>query len=248
VIDAGQVVCWGEDVPTLLASIPKVSEPKAVATGATHACALDAGGVQCWGDLVAGDLKPRELTLTSQLAVGGGDGWAHACARHLQGVTCWGANNFGQAHYDGAPLHVLHASEARINASAEKVWSIIMDLDKYPEWNPYTIRMQSTLKIGDPMVMTVKMNDLITLEQTEYIRVLEQGHKVCWGINTDTPAFNSGERCQWLEPLPGGGTLWRNEDLIEGTANELVTSLFGNDVQVGFDAVGVALKRRAERD
>lgn len=245
-IDSGKVVCWGGAVREILGNIPSVSEPQLIATGASHACVLDKNGVTCWGDPVAGDLKPRELTMTSQLAVGGGDGWGHACARHLQGVVCWGANNFGQAHYDGAPLHVVHASEARIAASSEKVWQIIMDLESYPEWNPYTIHMESTLKVGDAMNMKVKMSELLTLDQTEYIRVLEAGHKVCWGINSDTPAFNSGERCQWLEPLAGGATLWRNEDLIEGTANELVTGLFGDDVQNGFDAVGVALKQRAE--
>jgi hypothetical protein len=245
-IDAGKVVCRARGPAAILSSIPDVVEPQLVATGASHACVLDKSGVHCWGDAVAGDLTPRELTLTRQLAVGGGDGWAHACARHLQGVACWGANNFGQAHYDGAPLHIVHASESRINASAEKVWQVIMDLESYPEWNPYTIHMESTLKVGDAMNMKVKMSELLTLDQTEYIRVLEPGHKVCWGINSDTPSFNSGERCQWLEPLPGGGTLWRNEDLIEGTANELVTALFGDDVQNGFDAVGVALKQRAE--
>lgn len=246
VIDVGRVVCWGDVHKELYQGIPSLEEPQVVATAATHTCVLDKNGVQCFGDPVAGDLKPRELTLTTQLAVGGGDGWAHACARHLQGVTCWGSDNFGQAHYDGAPLHVLHSSEARIDASSEEVWAVIMDLDKYPEWNPYTIKMTSTLEVGDPMVMKVKMNDLVTLDQTEHIRVLEPGHKVCWGINTDTPEFNSGERCQWLEPLPGGGTLWRNEDLIQGSANPLVSSLFGSDVQNGFDAVGVALKKRVE--
>ncbi len=246
VIEAGRLVCWGNLHEGLYDKVPVLEEPQLVATGATHTCVLDKSGTHCWGDDVAGNLTPRELTLTTQLAVGGGDGWAHACARHLQGVTCWGADNFGQAHYDGAPLHTLHSSEARIDASSEEVWAVIMDLDKYPEWNPYTIKMTSTLKIGDPMVMKVKMNDLVTLDQTEHIRVLEAGHKVCWGINTDTPEFNSGERCQWLEPLPGGGTLWRNEDLIEGSANPLVSALFGGDVQRGFDAVGVALKKRVE--
>lgn len=68
----------------------------------------------------------------------------------------------------------------------------------------------------------------------------------CWGIDTETPEFNSGERCQWLEALPGGGTRYVTQDLIEGTANPLVTALFGSDVQRGFDAVAVALKARVE--
>lgn len=246
VIDSGKVVCWGGREKGVLQGSPQLQAPSVLATGPTHVCALDASGVHCWGEALAGDLTPRELTGTTQLAVGGGDGYAFACARHLQGVACWGADNLKQASYDGGALHVLHHSESRISADAERIWSIIMDLDRYPEWNPYTIAMKSTLKIGDPMVMTVKMSDTVTLDQTEYIRVLEAGHKVCWGINTDTPEFNSGERCQWLEPLAGGGTRYVSEDLIEGTANQLVTALFGSDVQNGFDAVALALKQRAE--
>jgi uncharacterized protein YndB with AHSA1/START domain len=245
VIDDNKVVCWGGDSQNLREKLPEITNPRVLATSETHSCVLDSQGVKCWGDSTNGDLTPPELTNTVQLATGGGAGFA--CARHLQGVTCWGDNSVGQTKYDGGELHILHHSESLINAPSERVWQVIMDLDRYPDWNPYTIAMKSTLQIGAAMDMTVKMNDLITLDQTEYIRVLEQGHKVCWGINTDTPEFNSGERCQWLTPVDSGGTHYVTEDLIEGTANPLVTALFGNDVQVGFDAVAVALKKRAEQ-
>jgi hypothetical protein len=244
-IDAGKVVCWGGDVPALLSAIPRVSAPSAIAAGRSHSCVLDAAGVRCWGDPRL-DLTPRELTRPQQLAVGGGDGLAHACARHLQGVTCWGDDSLGQTEYDGFPWHVLYRSEAEIDAPPDVVWGVLVDLGAYPLWNPYTIAMRSTLRVGDPMVMTVKMNELITIEQTEHIRVLEAGHKVCWGIETDTPEFNSGERCQWLEPLPGGGTRYITEDLIEGLANPLVLGLFDGDLQRGFDGVAAGLKARAE--
>jgi Regulator of chromosome condensation (RCC1) repeat len=245
VIDSGKVTCWGGS-GALIERVPGVVGPSVIATGASHACVIDAEGVKCWGDDVSGDLTPRELTNPIQLAVGGGDGWSHACARHLQGVACWGDDSFGQVSYDGAPLHLLYRSEARIAAPAARVWEVLMDLPRYPDWNPYTIAMQSTLQIGDPMIMSVKMSESLTLEQTEYIRVLEPGHKVCWGIDTDSPEFNSGERCQWLEELPQGGTLYVTEDLIEGTANPLVTALFGDAVENGFDAVALALKEHLE--
>jgi hypothetical protein len=244
-IDGGAVSCWGGESAALLERVPDVTDATAIAAGASHSCVVAAGAVQCWGD-AAIDLTPRELTLPQQVVVGGGDGVAHACARHLQGVTCWGDDQLGQTRYDGEPLHVLHRSVSDIAAPAALVWDILMDLDSYPRWNPYTIAMRSTLEVGDPMVMTVKMNALLTLEQTEHIRVLEPGHKVCWGIDTTTPEVNSGERCQWLEALPDGGTRYISEDLIEGTLNPLVSALFGNDVQVGFDGVARALKARAE--
>lgn len=244
-IDGEEVVCWGGDDPALLADVPEVMEPKAIAAGAGSTCVIDAAGVQCWG-ANSTDLTPRELTLPKQIAVGGGDGFAHACARHQQGVACWGDDSLGQTRYDGEPLHVLHRAVADIEAPGSLIWDILMDLDSYPEWNPYTIAMRSTLRIGDPMIMTVKMNPLITLEQTEHIRVLEPGHKVCWGINTTTPQLNSGERCQWIEPLAEGRTRYVTEDLIEGSLNPLVSALFGKDVQTGFENVARALKERAE--
>jgi uncharacterized protein YndB with AHSA1/START domain len=245
VIDSGKVVCWGGS-PALQAAIPAVSAPVLLASGAAHSCVLDAAGVKCWGDGTASELTPRDLTLPVQLAVGGGRGVAHACARHLQGVTCWGDDSLGQTDYDGSPLHLLYRSESTIAAPPALVWEVLMDLDSYPRWNPYTTGMQSTLQVGDPMVMNVKMSPLLTIEQTEYIRVLTPGYKVCWGIDTTTPEFNSGERCQWLEPLPDGGTRYVTEDLIEGTANPLVTALFGDAVAEGFDSVASALKARAE--
>jgi alpha-tubulin suppressor-like RCC1 family protein len=246
VIDSGQVKCWGGTLPALSSDVPRVVQPRAIAAGASHTCVIDRQGVKCWGDPAADDLTPPELTWPYQIAVGGGGQEGFACVHHLQGVACWGGNTLGQTNYDGGPLHVLHHSEATINAPPELIWDIILDLDSYPEWNPYTIAMQSTLKVGDAMVMTVKMSDLVTLTQTEYIRVIEPGHKICWGIDTDTPELNSGERCQWLEPKADGTTRYVTEDLIEGTLNPIVNALFDQDVQTGFDAVAASLKTRAE--
>jgi hypothetical protein len=247
VIDGDEVICWGGTIDALLDQVPDVHGPSAIAAGAAHTCVVSEAGTQCWGDTSATDLTPRELTLPVQLAVGGGDGRAHACARHLQGVTCWGDDSLGQLRYDGRPLHVLYRAEALIDAAPARVFDVLLDLDGYGAWNPYTIAMKSSLRVGDPMVMTVRMNALLTLEQTEYIRVLDyDGYKICWGIETTTPELNSGERCQWLEPQPDGRTRYVTEDLIEGSLNPLVSGLFDRDLQLGFEGVARGLERRAE--
>jgi hypothetical protein len=85
------------------------------------------------------------------------------------------------------------------------------------------------------------------LNQSENIRLIEPGHKICWGIETPTPALNSGERCQWLEPQADGSTRYVTEDLIEGQLNSLVLLLYGADIKRGFDSVAAALKPYAEK-
>ncbi|MET0342941.1 MAG: SRPBCC family protein [Polyangiales bacterium] len=239
---APRVVCWGGE-PAVARDVPTLTAPSALAVGGAHACVVDGERVRCWGAADAPVLAPRELTRPTQVALGG---TGFGCARHLQGVACWGEDTLGQARYVGGPLHLMYRAEAEIRAPADKVWAILMDLPNYGKWNPYTTAMQSTLQIGAPMVMTVKMNALTTLTQTEYIRVLEPGHKACWGIDTTTPEANSGERCQWLEPLPDGGTRYVTEDLIEGSLNGLVSGLFDADLKRGFDGVARGLKAHAE--
>ena len=243
-IDGSRVVCWGGDVPALRDAVPSVTAPTAIAAGGDHSCVIDAGKVACWGSDVAAGLAPRDLTRPVQLAVGSS---GFACARHLQGVACWGDDRLGQTLYQGRPFHVLYRAQADIDAPAALIWDILVDLPNYGTWNPYTIAMQSTLQVGAPMVMTVKMNPLATLTQSENIRVLEPGYKACWGIETTTPELNSGERCQWLEPLPDGRTRYVTEDLIEGSLNGLVLALFDADLQRGFDAVASGLKTYAEQ-
>lgn len=242
------VQCWGGDTPELLDDIPATSQAKLLASGRHHSCVLDASGVQCWGDTaIANTLAPRNLTNVSQLVVGGGNGTAHACVHHQQGIVCWGDNNVGQTNYDGVPYHIVYRSQSEIDATRAEVWDVLMDLENYPLWNPFTIAMESTLQVGDAMNMRVKMSELIIIDQTEHIRVLDHvNYKACWGINTNLPNINTGERCQWLEELPNGGTRYITEDLIEGTQTPTVISLFGDSLTTGFDGVASGLKTRVE--
>lgn len=38
-----------------------------------------------------------------------------------------------------------------ISASLEKVWSILCDFQKYPEWNPFIKELQGEVKVGEKL-------------------------------------------------------------------------------------------------
>ena len=48
-------------------------------------------------------------------------------------------------------------TEIEINASREKVWSVLSDFENYHHWNPFCTKLETTKVIGDPVVMTVHL-------------------------------------------------------------------------------------------
>lgn len=236
-VSGGSVLCWGDG------SAPANVNPDFVAAGAGGVCVVEDQAVSCSGDVA----QVRELTRADRISVGGN----HACAHHLQGVACWGDDGNGQVSYPGTPYYSIFHSESDIDAPPAFVWSILEDFSSYPAWNPFTISINnSALEIGQAVLMQVRMALLPNAPvqtQIEYIRVVEPGKKMCWGINTATPKVNSGERCQWIEALDGGTrTRYITEDLVAGEINPGVNATFGPSVQYGFDGVAAELKIRAE--
>lgn len=150
-------------------------------------------------------------------------------------------------------MTVIH-SEADIAAPRELVWSILTDLPRYPEWNPFTVRVRTTFEVGAPVELRVRMMGGLFRywpggwyqNQVEYLRAYEPGRKVCWGDDAMMGGRVTAVRCQWIEDLPGGGTRYVNEDDIGGPLERVVIRYFGSSMQVGFDSVAEALKARAE--
>ncbi len=139
-------------------------------------------------------------------------------------------------------------SEIEIDASPEAVFDILTDLERYGEWNPFTPRIDSSLEIGAPVRMRVRLRDderLMT--QVETVTANERPHKLCWGADIPLRFLIRADRCQTLERLDCDRTRYVCTDAFSGLLTPVVMRLFGPAVQRGFDDCALALKKRAER-
>jgi len=138
----------------------------------------------------------------------------------------------------------VYTAEVEIDAPIDEVWAALTDLDAYPEWNPFTPSMRSSLTVGDPVDMRVRMAKLgVTLRQRETVRAVEAPTKLVWGEDM-MGGLVRAERVQTLTELDDGRTRYRTEDVIEGPLGPLVFLLFGPSIQAGFDGVAEALAAR----
>ena len=144
--------------------------------------------------------------------------------------------------------HVVSSVTVEIAAPAAFVWDVLVDYSRYPQWNPYTVQVSTTLAIGDPIDLTLPNPDGSegTFVNREYIRVVDAPHHLRYDTGDEIPGV-FGARDQWISARGPDRCAYHTIDTITGKYADLVMETTGAWVKEGFDAVAWALKSRAEQ-
>ncbi|RLC94436.1 MAG: hypothetical protein DRI39_02925 [Chloroflexi bacterium] len=141
-------------------------------------------------------------------------------------------------------------SEIDIDAPAERVWNIVVDLARYPEWNPFTPRIGAeSIVVGKEFTLDCWMTEkqLLRDEKEVFLAYEPEQYRVCWGTSRTRgrPGIKSF-RWQICQPLDGHRTHFINYEEFHGVLAPLVNLLYGKKLQRAFDRYCRALKGRAE--
>jgi len=134
-----------------------------------------------------------------------------------------------------------------INAPKSLVWNILMDIDNYNKWNPFTPKVETNFKMGSKIILHVNMTPgKKLLQQTEQILWVKEEESVAWGIEAMFPVRT--ERAQILTEKSPTETEYHTYDKFWGILVPLVMWMYRDKVQTGFDSVALGLKNYAERE
>ena len=138
--------------------------------------------------------------------------------------------------------------EVEIDAPQAFVWDVLVDYAGYPEWNPYTVRVDTRLEVGAEVVLHLPHPDKPgqTMTTTEHMRIIDVPHHLQYDTGDSLPGIFA-VRDQWVEDLGNGRSSYRTTDVFTGEHAQVAFDLQGAWVQAGFDSVAQALKVRAER-
>jgi len=136
-------------------------------------------------------------------------------------------------------------TETEIAASPEKVWEILSDFGAYSEWNPLTIGVRGILEEGETVKLKVSLKGK-TMKRLHKISRVDPGSAICWRIISPLPWLIRGERCQTIEAQENGHVVYRNCEGVEGLVGPLVSFFYGSAIRSALEALGQALKQRAE--
>ena len=142
------------------------------------------------------------------------------------------------------PLVIEH--RLAIEAPAAKVWRVITDLDRYPEWNPFVVECASGLAVGDPIRMKVRVLPGLAQPQTEEILEHEPGRRLCYGILGSALGALASRRCHRVSETSPDRSDYHSLFELRGWLAPVVSLLLGRRLAAGFDSMSRALKARAE--
>lgn len=141
---------------------------------------------------------------------------------------------------------VVESVAVEIDAPAAFVWEVLTDYASYPLWNPYTIKVDTTLAVDSPIDLTLPNPDGGggTFVSREYIRVVDPPRLLRYDTGDTFPGL-SGVRDQWITALGPDRCGYTTRETFTGELARPVLAAQCPWVKAGFDAVAHALRDRA---
>jgi hypothetical protein len=126
------------------------------------------------------------------------------------------------------------------------VWSVIVDLDRYPEWNPFVVACRSTLAVGAPIAMRVRVLPWLAQPQREEVFEHGPGRLLRYGIRPLPLGALASSRSHAVEAVGVDRTRYASLFELSGWLAPVVEALLGGRLRAGFGDMTAALVARAE--
>ena len=133
-----------------------------------------------------------------------------------------------------------------IDAPASRVWRVLTDLDRYPEWNPQITRATGTIAEGGRLALQLTFPGRPVMDVTAVIEQARPETLLTWRGHLVAPWLFEGYRKFEIEALgPGRASVTHLED-IHGLLGPVFALFMGGPVEQSHRRLNEALRARAE--
>jgi hypothetical protein len=136
-------------------------------------------------------------------------------------------------------------TQVDIEASKEKVWSILTDFPAYPQWNPFIKSISGELRAGAKLDVHIQPPDQrgITLHPKVLSAIPSQELK--WLGHLLVPGIFDGEHHLLIHEMTADRVSFVQEEIFKGVLVPFTRKMLDSTRQ-GFEQMNEALKKRAE--
>jgi hypothetical protein len=138
-------------------------------------------------------------------------------------------------------------TEILINATPEKVWSILTNFEEYPNWNPFIKSIMGDVKVGNKITARLEPPKAKGMTFTPKVLVFDANKEFRWIGHLFFPGLFDGEHKFELVDNGNGTTTFRQSEKFKGVLVPLFKKMLDNNTTNGFNEMNKKIKELAEQ-
>jgi hypothetical protein len=135
--------------------------------------------------------------------------------------------------------------EIEIAATPAEVWAVLADVDAYPEWNPFVVRLAGEVREGARLEARIAPPGGRAMTFTPTVVAAEPERELRWLGRLLVRGLFDGEHSFRIEPLADGGSRFVQSERFSGVLVRPLRRVLER-TEAGFAQMNAALKRRVE--
>jgi hypothetical protein len=139
----------------------------------------------------------------------------------------------------------LH-TDIEINAPAERVWQLLTDFDRYPQWNPFIRSISGKPEPNAKLKAFIQPSGARGTTLRPVVLKAEPNRELRWLVRWLIPGMFYGEHIFTIERIDGDKVRFVQSEEFRGLLVPLFLWRFGVDIGRGFNEMNTALKKLAE--
>ena len=142
--------------------------------------------------------------------------------------------------------HRLDTSIA-VDATPERLWSLLTDFAGYPRWNPFVRSIAGELEVGKTLDVSVEPPGGRAMKFHPVVLAVDPGRELRWKGKLLIPGLFDGEHWIRLSHVANGHVVVEHGEMLNGLLVPRYRPAIDGSTRAGFIAMNEALKREAER-
>src|SRR3989441_2697855 len=136
-------------------------------------------------------------------------------------------------------------TEVEIDAPAERVWAVLLDFERFPDWNPFIRRVHGDAQVGSRLDVLLGASGTRAMRFRPTVKAVVPNRELRWLGRLCLPRLFGGEDMLQIEPLGPNRVLVRHPDGFRGLVVALLARSLDRDARPGIDELHRARRDRA---
>src|SRR5207245_10552980 len=140
------------------------------------------------------------------------------------------------------------SAEIEIEAPAERVWQVLTDFAKFPEWNPFIREMSGEVRTGAQLQVRLEPTGGRGMSFKPKMVNVETNREMSWLGRLLIAGLCSGEHSFTIESLDEKGVRFVQHEKFKGLLVQFMAKRLDRDTKSGVEEMNSALKDRRVRN